>query len=70
MAPTPQDWQRSRRCDSGSCLEVAYTNGEVWVRNSNQPDGPRLAFSRAEWEAFLGGVADGQFRILNDTEIS
>ena len=35
--------------------------GDVALRNSRHPDGPALVFTRAEWEAFLGGAGDGEF---------
>jgi hypothetical protein len=48
----------------GNCVEVAFLpDGDVAVRNSRQPDGPALVFTRTEWEAFLGGAHDGEFSI-------
>lgn len=35
--------------------------GEVAVRNSRFPDGPALVYTRAEIEAMLLGVKDGEF---------
>jgi hypothetical protein len=34
---------------------------QVQVRDSKDPDGPVLAFTRREWEAFLAGCKDGEF---------
>jgi hypothetical protein len=31
------------------------------MRNSADPDGPKLYFTEAEWEAFVLGVKDGEF---------
>jgi hypothetical protein len=31
------------------------------MRNSRDPEGPALIYTRAEIEAFLGGVNDGDF---------
>jgi hypothetical protein len=31
------------------------------VRDSKDPDGPKLAFTTAEWDAFTAGVKDGEF---------
>lgn len=31
------------------------------MRNSSDPDGPKLYFTEAEWEAFVLGVKDGEF---------
>ncbi len=33
------------------------------MRDSKDPDGPVLAFTPAEWEAFVLGVKDGEFDI-------
>ncbi|HZN17253.1 MAG TPA: DUF397 domain-containing protein [Micromonosporaceae bacterium] len=60
--PTSLDWRRSRRCEAGSCVEVALTGNDVAVRDSKNPDGPVLRFSMDEWAAFLGGVEEGDFR--------
>ncbi len=46
----------------GNCVEVAFlADGGVAMRNSRHPDGPALVFTRAEWDAFLGGARDGEF---------
>ena len=44
------------------CVEVAWlTKGHVGVRDSKNPDGPALVFAPGEWEAFTGGVCNGDF---------
>ena len=47
-------WRKSRRSgpEGGECVEVAALAPAVAVRDSKDPDGPRLAFSAAEWRAF------------------
>ena len=48
----------------GNCVEVAFlADGDVAMRNSRDPDGPALIFTRAEWDAFLGGAREGEFGI-------
>lgn len=47
--------------DGGGCVEVAFAGDETLVRDSKDPDGPRLRFTRTEWDAFLAGVRDGEF---------
>jgi Domain of unknown function (DUF397) len=54
-------WKRSNRCGDASCVEVASLKDEIVVRDSKDPDGPVLRFTREEWEAFVGGVEDGDF---------
>jgi hypothetical protein len=57
-------WMKSSLSGAaGNCVEVAaLESGEFAVRNSRQPTGPALVFTRAEWLAFLGGVEHGEFR--------
>jgi hypothetical protein len=47
-------WRTSSRCDSGTCVEVAVTDDRVLMRHSDDPDGPRLTFTHAQWAEFLG----------------
>lgn len=61
-------WRKSTRSgNSGNCVEVATnlvdTDGVVLVRDSKNPTGPHLTFTRAEWEAFLGGAEDHEFHL-------
>jgi Domain of unknown function (DUF397) len=63
-------WHKSRRSNpSGNCVELArLSDGSgVALRNSRDPDGPALIYTRAEIEAFLRGAADGDFdHLLQD----
>ena len=56
-------WRKSKRSGAmGNCVEVAELgSGEIAVRNSRFPDGPALVYTRAEIEALLLGVKDGDF---------
>jgi hypothetical protein len=44
-----------------NCVQVAFLNDGVAVRDSKNPPGPALIFSSAEWAAFLAGAKEGQF---------
>lgn len=57
------DWQKSGRSMSNGCVEVAYIDDQVAVRDSKHREGPVLVFTPVEWEAFIGGISDGQFRL-------
>lgn len=46
-------WKKSARCDSGACVEAALGTDSVILRDSKDPDGPRLAFERDAWVALL-----------------
>jgi hypothetical protein len=56
-------WQKSSYsgANGGGCVEVAHVSAVVAVRDSKDPDGPRLAFSPQEWRAFVAGVKAGEF---------
>jgi hypothetical protein len=44
----------------GECVEVSFTPApQVAVRDSKDPDGPRLAFSPAGWQAFTRQLKRG-----------
>ena len=58
------NWRKSSLSSAGdNCVEVAFaTDGYTGVRDSKQKGlGPVLEFTPAEWDAFLGGVRDGEF---------
>jgi hypothetical protein len=42
-------------------VEVAFVDGAIAVRDSRNPTGPVLLFTRSEWDAFVGGAKDGEF---------
>jgi uncharacterized protein DUF397 len=60
MTPT---WRRSGTCQGAdsTCVEVALSGPEVWVRDSKDAAGPILRFTPAEWAAFLAGARAGEF---------
>ena len=46
----------------GNCVEVAeLPDGGRAVRHSKNSDGPTIAYTAAEWDAFLEGVKAGEF---------
>jgi len=55
--PARADWQRTE----GSNIEVGFHGALIGMRNADEPDGPVLVFTQAEWEAFTAGVNDGEF---------
>jgi Domain of unknown function (DUF397) len=47
---------------TGNCVEVAGLSGDtIRVRDSKNPGGGLLSFTMAEWDAFIGGVLNGEF---------
>lgn len=57
-------WRKSSRSNGNggnNCVEVAFLDRAVAVRDSKDPAGPALLFTPAEWNAFVGGTKDGEF---------
>jgi Domain of unknown function (DUF397) len=55
-------WHVARKCDAGNCVRVASSSADtIVISDSKNPDGPVLTYTRAEWEAFVAGVRDGDF---------
>ena len=56
-------WRKSSASNSqGACVELARLgSGEFAVRNSRNPEGPALIYTRAEIAALIEGVKMGEF---------
>ncbi|WP_312845732.1 MULTISPECIES: DUF397 domain-containing protein [Microbispora] len=60
--PTFSDATWRRACGGGNCVEVAFQDGRVGVRDGKQgDDSPVLAFTAEEWRAFLQEAKTGAF---------
>jgi hypothetical protein len=48
-------WRKSSRSadDGGNCVEVASLPGAVGVRDSKDPDGPKLMLSQRAWRMLV-----------------
>jgi hypothetical protein len=57
------EWRKSTRSGpySDACVEVAFVDGAVAMRDSKNPTGPALIFTVEEWDAFVLGAKDGEF---------
>ncbi len=47
--------------NGGACVEVAAALPTVAVRDSKDPDGPRLGFAPEQWRAFTDQIKAGAF---------
>jgi Domain of unknown function (DUF397) len=58
--PDVSGWQRSKSCESGACVEVAFAGGVVALRASKKPD-KVVTFSRDQWKGFVADAKNGAF---------
>jgi hypothetical protein len=58
-------WSKSSRSSgTGQCVEVARNlPGIVAIRDSKNPDGPKLIFSPADWRTFVSGMKGQDFSL-------
>lgn len=56
-------WRKSSFSGTeGNCVETStLPDGGRAVRDSKDPNGPRLSFTKSEWDAFIKGVKAGEF---------
>lgn len=61
MDVTDAVWRKSSYSGSngGTCVEVGTAGLSVAVRDSKDPDGPRLAFAAGTWKVFAEQVKAG-----------
>jgi Domain of unknown function (DUF397) len=54
-------WRKSSYSGSngGDCIEVAPLPAAIAVRDSKDPDGPKLIFTPQDWAAFTAGLRTG-----------
>jgi Domain of unknown function (DUF397) len=54
-------WLKSDRSGMNGCVEVAFLEGKIAVRDSKDRQGPVLVFNPHEWAAFIAAARDGWF---------
>jgi hypothetical protein len=54
-------WRKATASSMGNCVELAPYDGMVALRDSKNPDGPVLLFTKPELVAWLDGARKGEF---------
>jgi len=52
-------WRAAGASGGGNCVQARAAGGGAEVRDSKDPAGPVLTFTRSEWAAFLTAVKTG-----------
>jgi hypothetical protein len=50
--------------NGGNCVEAAFLDTAVAVRDSKNQSGPALVFGTAEWHAFVAATRNGEFDLI------
>ncbi len=60
---TGAQWRKSSYSNGngGDCVEVADLPSGLAVRDSKNPSGPALTFTRAAWSAWTAALRSGEF---------
>lgn len=54
-------WRKSSASASGNCVEIAFAETSILVRDSKQKSSHILEFTAGEWRSFVAGVYAGRF---------
>jgi hypothetical protein len=56
-------FRTSSFCNNGACVEIAFTDDSVVVRDSKNPQAQTLSYTASEWRDFVAGVKSGEFDV-------
>ena len=63
--PNPGPWiKASKSNDATNCVELRRNGNVIQLRDSKDPNGPVLAFTGGELDAFVDGAGKGEFNEL------
>jgi hypothetical protein len=54
-------WRKSSRSAEQNCVNVAFRDDAVLIRDSKDPNGPFLELAADQWDAFLRTIKRGDF---------
>jgi hypothetical protein len=67
MGDSDVTWRKSSYsgASGGNCVEVAqFADPAIAVRDSKDPEGPRLVLTSDKWHAFVTDVKSGDFNLF------
>ncbi|WP_433515983.1 DUF397 domain-containing protein [Nonomuraea sp. CA-143628] len=56
-------WRKSSRSQGSTdnCVEIAPVEDMIAIRDSKDRQGPKLIFTKSEWDAFVEAIKAGEF---------
>jgi hypothetical protein len=58
--PSGLHFVRSSKCSDAACVEVAFSDGMVVVRDGKDVSLPYLTFSQDDWNGFLDSLTSAE----------
>jgi hypothetical protein len=56
-------WRKASRSNAGNdCVEIARTTAGYLIRDSKDPNGPRLPLDTPTWAGLIDDVKNGKYR--------
>jgi uncharacterized protein DUF397 len=56
-------WFKSSWSQANGCVEVAFVEDQIALRDSKDPNGPVLVFTAHEWASLLGKIRNGELEL-------
>lgn len=53
-------WYKSTYCNNQTCLEIAFTELSVLIRNNKEINSPAISVSHTAWKDFVAAVKGGE----------
>lgn len=65
----PTNWRKSSFSQNGDCIECAYDEGYVYIRDSKSSSGVTLKIAFSEWQVFITDIKTDEIGVNHGPSI-